>query len=150
LRLRYPACNARAPYCHLWPVRLYSIFARYLIKCKIFGEKVIEPKMCFNFFYNFVRNVVILRIIERDIIIYVYCIVLHVGYPLFLSNFNHAPILLDIFSKNIKIHEIPSSGSGIVPCGRTDGRTDRQTDEHDEVNSRFFTFFANAPKHTFL
>jgi len=24
--LRYPECNAHAPYCHLWPVRLYSIF----------------------------------------------------------------------------------------------------------------------------
>jgi len=22
----YPACNATAPYCHLWPVRLCSIF----------------------------------------------------------------------------------------------------------------------------
>jgi len=25
-RLRYPACNVHAPYCHLWPVRLYWIF----------------------------------------------------------------------------------------------------------------------------
>jgi hypothetical protein len=31
-----------------------------------------------------------------------------------------------IFEKclNIKFHENPSSGSGVVPCGRTDGRTD--------------------------
>jgi hypothetical protein len=29
--LRYPACNAHAPYCHLWPVRAYYIFAHYLI-----------------------------------------------------------------------------------------------------------------------
>jgi len=27
-----------------------------------------------------------------------------------------------------------------------DGRTNRQTDEHDEANSRFSQFFANAPK----
>ena len=27
--LRFPACNAHAPYCHLWPVRMYNIFLRY-------------------------------------------------------------------------------------------------------------------------
>jgi len=25
-RIGYPACNAHAPYCHLWPLRLYNIF----------------------------------------------------------------------------------------------------------------------------
>jgi len=24
--LRYPACNAHEPYCHLWPVQLYNNF----------------------------------------------------------------------------------------------------------------------------
>jgi hypothetical protein len=33
----------------------------------------------------------------------------------------------------IKFHENPSSGSRVVPCGQTDGRTDRR----DEGNSRF-------------
>jgi hypothetical protein len=36
-------------------------------------------------------------------------------------------------SSNIKFHENPSSGSRVVPCGQTDGRTDRR----DEGNSRF-------------
>ena len=27
----YPACKAHALYCHLWPVRLYSIFLHHLI-----------------------------------------------------------------------------------------------------------------------
>jgi len=31
-----------------------------------------------------------------------------------------------------KFHKIPSSGSRVVPCGRTD--------EHDEANSRFSQF----------
>ena len=35
---------------------------------------------------------------------------------------------LVIFSKNIKFHENPSSGSRVVPCGRTD--------RHDDANSR--------------
>ena len=34
--LRYPACHARAPYCHLWPVRLSTIKKK----------KVTEHKMC--------------------------------------------------------------------------------------------------------
>jgi len=29
--LRYPACNAHVPYCHLWPAWLYNIFPHYLI-----------------------------------------------------------------------------------------------------------------------
>jgi hypothetical protein len=28
---RYPACNAHAPYCHLWPIWLYHIFPYFLI-----------------------------------------------------------------------------------------------------------------------
>jgi len=38
-RPSYPAGNAPAPYCHLWPVPLYYIFARYLINGKIFERK---------------------------------------------------------------------------------------------------------------
>jgi hypothetical protein len=37
--LRYPACNAHAPYCDLWPVRLCYIFTHYLVNSTIFGEK---------------------------------------------------------------------------------------------------------------
>jgi len=43
------------------------------------------------------------------------------------------------FSKNIqniKFQENPSSGSGAVPCGRTD--------RHDEANSRFSQFANGA------
>ena len=52
-RLSYPACNANAPYCHLWPVRLYSIFP-YLINGTILGKtkKVTDTKMCFDFLYD--------------------------------------------------------------------------------------------------
>jgi hypothetical protein len=55
---------------------------------------------------------------------------LHVRYPLLLSDFNKAWLLSTHFRKilNIKFHENPSSRSRIVPCGRTDRRTDEQTD----------------------
>ena len=29
--LRYPACNANEPYCHLWPVRHYYSYPHYLV-----------------------------------------------------------------------------------------------------------------------
>ena len=41
-------------------------------------------------------------------------------------------------------HENPSNGSRFVPCGRTDGRTDRQTDMMKLIV--VFRNFANIPK----
>jgi len=43
-----------------------------------------------------------------------------------------------IFEKysHIKFHENPSSGSRVVPCGRTD--------THDEANGRFLQFCEGA------
>jgi hypothetical protein len=53
--LRYPAYNAHAPYCRLWPAWLYYIFPLYLINGTILDKKVIEYKMCvLNFSTNFV------------------------------------------------------------------------------------------------
>jgi hypothetical protein len=37
--LRYPACNAHAPNCQLWPARLYIIFPHYLINGMIYFKK---------------------------------------------------------------------------------------------------------------
>jgi len=82
---------------------------------------------------------IILRKTERDTIKKMY-IGLHIKRALFI------PILIKlefsrlIFEKysNIKFHENPPSGSGVVPCGRTDG--------HNEANRRFHNF-AKAPKH---
>ena len=50
--LKYTQCNARAPYCHLWPARLYHIFSHYLINDASF-EKVTEHKKCFYSLHNF-------------------------------------------------------------------------------------------------
>ena len=57
--LSYPACNAHAPYCHLWPPRLYYIFPHYLINGTIFEKKnAIEHKMCVSIFITpSVRNI---------------------------------------------------------------------------------------------
>jgi hypothetical protein len=38
---RHTACNAHAPYCQVWPARLYNVFPRYLKKDKSFGRKTL-------------------------------------------------------------------------------------------------------------
>jgi len=52
---------------------------------------------------------------------------LHVKYPIFLYDFNKV-FSTDFRMKpsNIKFRENPSSGSRVVPCGRTDGWTWRK------------------------
>ena len=114
--LRYPACNAHAPYCHLWSGPLCNIFPHYLINSTIFErkKKVTEHKMCVlifstTFFWNISHC--------KD---------------------NSGRFARQIFEKysNIKFYENPSSGSRVVPCGRTDGHTDR----YDEANSSFSQF----------
>jgi hypothetical protein len=67
-------------------------------------------------------------------------------YPLFLSDFNQTQIFSTNFRKysNITFSKNPSTGSRVVPCGRTDKKTDRQTD----ITKLTVTFrkFTNAPK----
>jgi len=65
LRLSYPACDAQAPYCHLWPVRLYCIFPHYIINGRFFKQKsVTEHKMCY---FDFLYNVVMLTVINKQL-----------------------------------------------------------------------------------
>jgi hypothetical protein len=45
---------------------------------------------------------------------------------------------------NTKLHENPSNGSQVLPCGQSDQRTDR----HDEINSRFSQFWDTRLKTT--
>jgi len=37
----------------LWPLRLYKIFPLYLINFMIFGKKLLNINLCFDFVYNF-------------------------------------------------------------------------------------------------
>jgi hypothetical protein len=63
---------------------------------------------------------------------------LRVKYSLFLSDFNETLTFSTVLEKssNVKFHENPSSGSRVVPCGRTDW--------HDEANNRFSQFWERA------
>ena len=59
--LRYSACSAHAPNCHLWPAQVYIIFPHYVINgmiCKI--KKLFNIKcVCFFFIFSttFFRNI---------------------------------------------------------------------------------------------
>jgi hypothetical protein len=77
------------------------------------------------------QTFLIVRRIQRDIIINVQKSSCKVPVILvrFLIKLKFSPQIFEIYS-NIKFHENSSSGSRVVPCGRTD--------RHNEVNSRFF------------
>ena len=98
-------------------------FPHYLINGTILEKKVTEHKMCLLIFSSsFVWNVshskkTWARYDKKS------KLGLHVKCPLLLSDFNETRIFSTDFPKNstnIKFHENPSSGSQVVPCGRTD------------------------------
>jgi hypothetical protein len=71
--LRYPAWNAHAPYCHLWPAPLYNIFPYYLINGTIFGGESLNTKCVFWLPLQVLPEIfLILRRNERDMIKNVY------------------------------------------------------------------------------
>ena len=88
--LTYPACNAHAPYCHLWSAPLYNIFPHYVKKRKDFRKrKLLNTKCVFWFSLQLLpETFLILSRIERDMI--KICISIHVKYLLFLSDFNES------------------------------------------------------------
>ena len=75
------ALRMRLLYSHLWPARLYHVFPHYVIKCTIFGRELVGHTICVLISLQILsENVLISRIIQRDIIVNIY-------YPLFLSDF---------------------------------------------------------------
>jgi hypothetical protein len=67
--LSFPACNARALYCHLWPDPLYNILPHYLTNRKIFDKKILNIKCVFWFCLQLLpETFLILGRTERDMI----------------------------------------------------------------------------------
>jgi len=99
--LRYPACNAHAPHCLLWPAPLYNIFPHFLINGMIFEKKLLDTKCVFLFSLQALFETFhFLRRNEWDMIkMY---IGLHIKYPLFLSDFNETWIFSKYFRKILK------------------------------------------------
>ena len=123
---RYPACNAHASYCHLRPVWLYHIFSYILINGTICGKYINERKMCTLIF----ATIFLWNISKSKKYSATYC---HKCTHVFMQSTRYScHILTNVefsqrgFEKhtNIIFHENPSSGSRVLPCGRSDWQTD--------------------------
>jgi hypothetical protein len=159
-RLSYPGCNAHAPYCYLWPVRLYSIFPHPSRK------EVIEYKMCIFFLQLPPEIFVIQWRIQRRMIKNVYWS--YVKYPSCLSDDlkdrrgycelkeealdptmwrnrfarGFGPVVWQIAADDDdfrKIFKFKISWKSAFSM-RTDRRMDGRTESRDEFNSRFLQF----------
>jgi hypothetical protein len=99
-------------------------FFHFVSQMPKLSKKVIEHKMCVLIFCTTLcETFIIPSRIQRDSIRSVHrssCTV-----PIFLSDFNKTFFSRQNFEKysSIKFHDIPSSGSRVVPCGRTDRQT---------------------------
>jgi hypothetical protein len=99
--LSYPARNAHAPYCHLFPAPLYSVFPHYLINATIFEKKLLNPKCVFWFSLQGLSEIfLILRRNERDMIRNVYWSSCKV--TLFFLDFNESWIFSTNFRNILK------------------------------------------------
>jgi hypothetical protein len=138
-----PACNAHAPYFHLWPSPLYHIFPHYLINGTSFEKKLLNTKCVFWFSIQLLSETfLILRRNERDMI--KKCNVFHVKYRLFLSDFNETWIFSTVF-RNILKYKISWKCVKWEPsCSIRTGRTHRRTDTTKLIVA--FGNFANTPK----
>jgi hypothetical protein len=139
--LRYPSCNAHAPYCHLWPAPLYRISAHSLIKGTFFEKKKLQNTKCgsLSFSATFVWNISHSKKkwarCDKNVCLSS-CKV-----PLFLIGFNETLMFwADLFFKfsNIKFYEIPPPPQWGHSCSV-------RTDRHDEADSHFLQF-CKAPK----
>ena len=135
--LRYSACNAHAPYCHMWTDGLYSIFPHYLTNGPIFGKKVIDHKMCgLISSTTFVWNISHYRWIQQDTMISALKV------PVILVRFWRNLCFLEKFSKKKLKCKISLKFVDCEPSSSmwTHGQMERQTDRHTKANNRFSKF----------
>jgi hypothetical protein len=141
-------------YWHMWPVWLYHIFQQYLMNGLIFGQTLLNIKHVFCFSYNlFFWNI---SHSKKNSVSYRKCTYVLCKYSLFLSDFDEPRIILTDFRKIILYYiswkSVQWDSSFFMRTdrhigGRTDGRTDRQTDEKKLIVA--FHNFANTPDVTY-
>jgi hypothetical protein len=145
---RYPACNAHAPCCILFPVRLYRTFQHNPINGKILDKKKLMNIKCVLIFSTtFVRHTC--HSIKNWVRYYQICILV-----IMQSTRYSCQILIKpefpryIFKKqvHIRFYKNRSSGSRVVPCGQKEGQTGRNY----KANSRFSPFCNLSHKLRFL
>ena len=138
--LRYPACNAHAPYCHLWPVWLYITFPHYLVSSTVFETKKMEHKMyamifSTTFVWNLSRSMKNWARYDKN----VYCASCKA--PLLLLDFNETWIFCTDFRKILKYQISFKSDQCETSCSM---RTDGQTYRHKDARRRFSQFCGRA------
>ena len=141
--LSYPACNTHAPYCHLWPVRLYYIFPRFLINGTILEKKYYNIKCVFWFSLHCLFEIFLIpRRSERDMIIRVCCYSCKVS--VIIVCFNKTWIFSTNFRKILKYQISWKSVWWEPSCStRTEGRADRRAAMTKLIV--VFRSFAKAP-----
>jgi hypothetical protein len=135
----YPACNAHAPYCHLWPTRLYNIFPHYLIKETNSGKKLLNTKSVFLMSsISLSETFLILRGIQWDIIINKQKYSRHV--PIIIVRFLRNLNFTDKFSKNIQILSFIKIRAVAAQLFYADRWTDRRTQGRQTLRIWYFVF----------
>ena len=111
--LSYPAHKAHAPYFHLLSHKRHDF------------RKTLLDTICVLMFSTDLSETFLIPIRNQIDMITTVCRSSCTA-PLLLLRFIKLEFSLKIFKKhsNIQSHENPSSGSTVVPCGRTDGHTD--------------------------
>jgi hypothetical protein len=123
--LRYPACNAHAPYCHLWSVPLHKTLPPYLINGTIFfKKKLLKTKCVFWFSLQLLSQTFLILRREMSEIWSKMYVGLHVKCPLFFSDFNETWIFSTAFRIIFKYQISRKSKQWDPRCSmRTDKRT---------------------------
>ena len=135
--LRYSAWKAHAPYCHLWPVRLYHSFPYYHTNDTIFRKKVVDHKTVFRFCLQLFSETFILLTVQQDIIMNAHWSSCKV--PVILVRTQKNLNFLDIFSKNTQITNV------FKICVMGAELFHAEKDRHHEANSCFSQFCERAP-----
>jgi hypothetical protein len=138
--LRYPVCEAHAPYCHLWSVWLYNFFSTLSHKRHDFAKTIWNIKCVLRFSLKLLSETFLILRIQQAMYIG-----LHVKYPLFLSDVNETSIYSKKFRKMLKFVISWKSVQWEPNCSiRTDWQTDGRTHRHDEANSHFSLYCEGA------
>jgi hypothetical protein len=141
--VRYPACKEHVPYCHLWPAPFYGIFPLCLTNSKIFRKEKLLNIRCVSWFSPQILSENIshskknwVRYDQNCMLVFMYSTRYSCQILMKLEFSQH---IFEIYS-NDKFHENSSSVRQVVPCGRTE----RETNRHEEAHSSFSQFCERA------
>jgi len=139
--LRYQVCNVHAPYCSLWPARLYNIIHIISQTIRFSRKKIINLKCVFCFSLHLFSETFLILRPERDMIknlCWSSCKI-----SVIIVRLNETSILSIHFQKILK-YQISWKSLQWEPSFST--RTDGWTDRRNEANSRFSKFCQTAYK----